>query len=654
MKGIKPILTFFLIALLVLVPVSAITWTNAGGCWTATDGTDTIVMWNATGVSSYKIPTGVTTVRYLVVAGGGGGGSAIGGGGGAGGLLTATGYSVTAGNSYIVTVGNNGTGADAGYAAAGTNGKNSSFANTTAGDGINARGGAGGPKFQTAGNAGGSGSGGGGRQGSNAGSGTAGQGNNGGSGLLGTDGTGGGGGGGGAGGAGSTATGATPGAGDNGANGGAGTTSDITGETIYYAAGGGGGYDSGGTTGGTGGSSIGGNGATTTNAATAGTKNTGSGGGAGGYSAPYQGGAGGGTGIVIIRFTTPGGDTTPPASITNLANTTTCENVTFSWTNPTDADYSHLYNLWDNVAGMNLTNSTTTKAFNPATVGTHTFSTKTVDLSGNMNSTWVNMTVSISACPTPTPTPTPTTTTTTSVPSVTCTVPTSTPWCAHQDMFLWGAYTDISGKLAMRNYPELNNTKALTSASFTSSSGEVTVADWLTPAFSSTETTTVAPGLWIFRIYANSSSDAGKTTLKYRMYNRSSSGTITWLFYGNAFSEDINSLQLYETSYARRNFTTLFPGDRFGIQINASTDNAAARTVTVQVAGNTNASVVSASYFLCSSCGGAVSTTTPTGTPLPYINNPTTDTRFDPWGFVKNWWWVGVLILIGWILFRKD
>ena len=105
-------------------------------------------------------------------------------------------------------------------------------------------------------------------------------------------------------------------------------------------------------------------------------------------------------------------DTTPPDSISNLANTTTCENVTFTWANPSSPDYSHLYNLWDNIAQTNLTNSTTTKAFNPATVGTHTFSTKTVDLSYNMNSTWVNQTVSISACPTPTLTPTPTATAT--------------------------------------------------------------------------------------------------------------------------------------------------------------------------------------------------------------------------------------------------
>ena len=265
-------------------------------------------------------------------------------------------------------------------------------------------------------------------------------------------------------------------------------------------------------------------------------------------------------------------DTTPPASITNLANTTTCENVTFTWTNPSNSDYSHLYNLWDNAVQGNLTNSTTTKAFTPATVGSHTFSTKTVDLSYNMNATWVNQSVVITACPTPTPTPTPSTTTT-SAPT-TCTAPTSPPWCAHQDIFLYSAYDDIAGLRRMTNVPEINGTKTITSASITSSSGEVTLGTWLTPTFSSTDSLTLAPGLWVFRSHARASSDAGTTTLKYRVFNRTATGTITWLFYGNAFSKDIGSgtiPSLYETSYARRNYTQLFPGDRLGIQINVST-----------------------------------------------------------------------------------
>ena len=66
--------------------------------------------------TTWTCPTGVTSVEYLVVAGGGGGGCSVGytegtGGGGAGGFRTGTGYAVTAGNTYTITVaaGGNGT-----------------------------------------------------------------------------------------------------------------------------------------------------------------------------------------------------------------------------------------------------------------------------------------------------------------------------------------------------------------------------------------------------------------------------------------------------------------------------------------------------------------------------------------------------------------
>ena len=49
-------------------------WSSASGCWTATNDTYTLVMWNATGTSNFTMPSGVTTIsKYLVVAGGGGG-----------------------------------------------------------------------------------------------------------------------------------------------------------------------------------------------------------------------------------------------------------------------------------------------------------------------------------------------------------------------------------------------------------------------------------------------------------------------------------------------------------------------------------------------------------------------------------------------------
>ena len=57
-----------------------------------------------TGTGSWTCPTGVTEIDYLVVGGGGGGGTS-GGGGGAGGFRTGTGLTVTAGQTYTITIG---------------------------------------------------------------------------------------------------------------------------------------------------------------------------------------------------------------------------------------------------------------------------------------------------------------------------------------------------------------------------------------------------------------------------------------------------------------------------------------------------------------------------------------------------------------------
>jgi hypothetical protein len=65
-----------------------------------------------TSSTTWTVPGGVTSVKVLVVGGGGGGGESIGGGGGGGGVIYNESYSVTAGNSIIVTVGAGGAGGD--------------------------------------------------------------------------------------------------------------------------------------------------------------------------------------------------------------------------------------------------------------------------------------------------------------------------------------------------------------------------------------------------------------------------------------------------------------------------------------------------------------------------------------------------------------
>ena len=235
-------------------------------------------------------PANTVAVDYLVVAGGAGGGGV--GGGGAGGYRTATGFSLTTGTSYTITVGAGGAGATAG-GNQGSDGSNSVFSTITS------TGGGGGGAFSATGSLrdGRSGGSGGGAGSSNVGpnypagtkgTGTSGQGNDGGD-TVATGGNGFGGGGG------ASAAG-NNGSANVGGGGGAGTSSSITGSSVTRSGGGGG---SGNSTRGAGGSGGGGQGAISTlGGNTAGTVNTGGGGG-GGYGTT---GSAGGSGVVILRY----------------------------------------------------------------------------------------------------------------------------------------------------------------------------------------------------------------------------------------------------------------------------------------------------------------------------------------------------------------
>jgi hypothetical protein len=95
-------------------------------------------------------------------------------------------------------------------------------------------------------------------------------------------------------------------------------------------------------------------------------------------------------------------DTTPPASITGLANNTaTCTEINWTWTNPADADYNGTM-IWEN--GTWLKNTTSTTGFDKWTglAGgvSYTFSSKTFDNAStpNVNSTFQNMTAVATSC----------------------------------------------------------------------------------------------------------------------------------------------------------------------------------------------------------------------------------------------------------------
>ena len=297
---------------------------------TSPSGADTIVSFTSVGPCSWTVPTGVTSVRYLVVAGGGGGGSDNGGGGGAGGYLAGTSTTTTPGDSTLVVVGNGGAGAVNASSTA-SNGGNSSFGSLVA-----LGGGGGGSIDNTAGADGGSAGG----RAANRSQIAEGlitttsplQGNNGGGKNSGGFGGGGGGG---------ASTAGANGGSNIGGNGGAGQTNNITGVNVTYAGGGGGGGDS--NTAGTGGTGGGGNGSRRGDETpTQGVDGLGGGGGAAGGSVAGGLGKRGGSGIVVIRYTTPAAPTNTAAPVISGTTRTgsTLSIASDAWTgSPTSFTY---------------------------------------------------------------------------------------------------------------------------------------------------------------------------------------------------------------------------------------------------------------------------------------------------------------------------
>ena len=260
--------------------------------------------YTSTGSFNFSVPSGITTVRALVVAGGGGSNNNNSGGGGAGGMIDVPSFTVTPGGSVPGSVGSGGA------AQATADGQDSVFGTLTA------KGGGGGSNWASGnGRAGGSGGGAAGinsstpqtggsaqQPGQPGQSGNYGYGNNGGPGASANGGDGGGGGGGGAAQAGQSAEPYHNGPFGRGGNGGNGRQSDITGSQVYYAGGGGGGgggsfAPQGSAPGGQGGGGNGNSGPGRTDD-NPGQANTGGGAGGG----DDGGGSAGGTGVVIIKY----------------------------------------------------------------------------------------------------------------------------------------------------------------------------------------------------------------------------------------------------------------------------------------------------------------------------------------------------------------
>ncbi len=97
-----------------------------------------------------------------------------------------------------------------------------------------------------------------------------------------------------------------------------------------------------------------------------------------------------------------GGDTTPPASVINLQNTSYAQTyINWVWTDPADADFANVMIYLNGIFQSNISKgnqSYNATGLNPSTA--YNLNTRTVDTTGNINTTWVNHTARTAPVPT--------------------------------------------------------------------------------------------------------------------------------------------------------------------------------------------------------------------------------------------------------------
>lgn len=185
------------------------------------------------------------------------------------------------------------------------------------------------------------------------------------------------------------------------------------------------------------------------------------------------------------------------------------------------------------------------------------------------------------------------------------------PYCGDQSLFLRNDSSDIAGYYVLDHRPQIASEYAR-KVEVSSATGPKTIGKWVLPS-TWQNVSVLAPGLWRFRMYHNVSSAVGVTTFEYALFNRSASGVETNVFFQKSITTDVDSLTPIEylTSYARRNYTELFPGDRLVLRVNASTNSVTPRDAWITVAGNSRTSMVDMEYFLCPALDNPETTTSP-------------------------------------------
>lgn len=178
------------------------------------------------------------------------------------------------------------------------------------------------------------------------------------------------------------------------------------------------------------------------------------------------------------------------------------------------------------------------------------------------------------------------------------------PWCGQQDLFFLKASSDIAGYEVLANKPELGGQESEVAVVKASTSPQL-IGQWVTNLSDlnpGPNPIIIEPTLWRFRGYFNVDSAVGVTTVEYKVYNRSAAGVDQNLFFGSAITKELDGTTGATevlTSYVRRNYTTIQPGERLVIKAYASTTSTVNKTVTMYTMGNNNATMVQMGYFDC-------------------------------------------------------
>ena len=175
------------------------------------------------------------------------------------------------------------------------------------------------------------------------------------------------------------------------------------------------------------------------------------------------------------------------------------------------------------------------------------------------------------------------------------------PWCDKQDVFFWRSTSDVIAYNKSDHIPQLASEQIITKT-ISVADGRQLIASFITPNDTAYNTFLLAPSEWKFHGYFNISATGGTTTVEYKVYNRTVTGTETDLFFGHAITSDISTVGVpleYITSYARRNYTYLNYGDRLVVKVYATTTSVPNRNISIILAGNSHASYVELGYFIC-------------------------------------------------------